>query len=55
MNHLQRIQRIIAAAKKLSPEEARKAALIGMEIGRRMRRHVNAVAAKKAKHGAADE
>lgn len=46
MTNLQRIRRLNEKAKKLPPEEAKKAALAGMEMGRKMRMHVNAKAKK---------
>lgn len=49
MTNLEKIRRLIEKAKKLPPEEAKKAMLIGMEVGRRMRKHVNAVAKKASR------
>jgi len=46
MTNLQIIRRLTEAAKKLPKDEAKKAVLIGLEVGRRMRMHVNAKAKK---------
>lgn len=44
MTNLEKIRRLNEKAKKLPHDQAKKAALIGMEIGRKMRKHANAMA-----------
>lgn len=46
MTNLEKIRRVSEKAKNLPQDRAKKAALIGMEIGRKMRKHVNAMAKK---------
>ena len=46
MMNLQKILALNEKAKKLPRDQAKKAALIGMEMGRKMRKHVNAMAKK---------
>jgi len=46
MTNLQRIRRLTEAAKKLPKDRAKELMLAGLEVGRRMRMHVNAKAKK---------
>lgn len=48
MTNLQRIQQLNEKAKKLPNDRAKKAVLIGLEIGRKMQRHINAKAKKNS-------
>lgn len=44
MTNLEKIRGLNEKAKKMPQDQAKKAALVGMEVGRKMRRHLNAMA-----------